>query len=114
MDITSSLQYDGGTAAATGMIISPNGLVLTNNHVIQDTTGLTATLVSSGQRYHAKWLGYDKSDDVAVIQLVRRVRPQDRAARQLLHGQARRRRHRDRQRRGSRRQPTVVPGLSPG
>ena len=70
VDITSSLQYVGGTAQATGMVISSNGLVLTNNHVIQNTTGLTATLVSSGHRYHAKWLGYDKSDDVALIQLV--------------------------------------------
>jgi S1-C subfamily serine protease len=51
------------------MVISSKGLVLTNNHVIDQTTGLTATLVSSGQRYNAKWLGYDKTDDVSVIQL---------------------------------------------
>jgi S1-C subfamily serine protease len=60
----------GGTAQATGMVISKNGLVLTNNHVIDDTTGLTATLVSNGKKYSAKWLGYDKTDDVSVIQLV--------------------------------------------
>ena len=59
----------GGTAQATGMVISKKGLVLTNNHVIDDTTGLTATLVSSGKKYSAKWLGYDKTDDVSVIQL---------------------------------------------
>jgi S1-C subfamily serine protease len=68
--ITSDLQYQGDAAAATGMIISPSGRVLTNNHVIDGTTGLTATLVSTGQRFKAQWLGYDKSDDVAVIQLV--------------------------------------------
>src|SRR6266702_555286 len=70
VDITSRLQYVGGTAQATGMVISPSGLVLTNNHVIQSTTGLTATLVSSGHRYKARWLGYDRSDDVALIQLI--------------------------------------------
>src|ERR1700689_4988427 len=70
VDISSSLNYVGGTAQATGMVISKNGLVLTNNHVIDDTTGLTATLVSSGKKYSAKWLGYDKTDDVSVIQLV--------------------------------------------
>ncbi len=69
VDISSNLQYVGGTAEATGMVISSNGLVLTNNHVITDTTGLTATLVLSGQKYAAKWLGYDKTDDVSVIQL---------------------------------------------
>ena len=69
VDIQSNLQYIGGTAEATGMVISSNGLVLTNNHVIVDTTGLTATLVSTGQKFTAKWLGYDKTDDVSVIQL---------------------------------------------
>jgi S1-C subfamily serine protease len=69
VDIQSNLQYLGGTAEATGMVISSNGLVLTNNHVIDQTTGLTATLVSNGQKYSARWLGYDKTDDVSVIQL---------------------------------------------
>jgi S1-C subfamily serine protease len=70
VDITSNLTYQDGTAAATGMIISSTGLVLTNNHVINGTNGLTATLVSTGQRFKANWLGYDKTGDVAVIQLV--------------------------------------------
>jgi S1-C subfamily serine protease len=69
VDISSDLQYAGGTAAATGMVISSSGLVLTNNHVIDDTTGLTATLVTTGQKFTARWLGYDKTDDVSVIKL---------------------------------------------
>ena len=68
--ISSDLQYQGDAAAATGMVISKSGLVLTNNHVIANTTGLTATVVSTGQRYKAQWLGYDKTGDIAVIQLV--------------------------------------------
>jgi S1-C subfamily serine protease len=69
--ITSDLKYAGNNAAAaaTGMIISRDGLVLTNNHVINGTTGLTATVVSNNKAYKAKWLGYDKGSDVAVIQL---------------------------------------------
>ena len=51
------------------LIISKSGLVLTNNHVIEGTTGLTARIVATGQRFTAKYLGYDKTDDVAVIQL---------------------------------------------
>jgi S1-C subfamily serine protease len=70
--ITSNLKYDGSgaAAAATGMIISKSGLVLTNNHVINGTTGLQAIVVSTGQRYQARWLGYDKGSDIAVIQLI--------------------------------------------
>jgi S1-C subfamily serine protease len=70
--ITSNLKYDGSgaAAAATGMIISSSGLVLTNNHVINGTTGLMATVVSTGHTYTAQWLGYDKGSDVAVIKLV--------------------------------------------
>jgi S1-C subfamily serine protease len=63
---------DQGTdvgAAGTGMIISKSGLVLTNNHVIDQTTGLTAIVVATGHRYAAKWLGYDKTSDIAVIQI---------------------------------------------
>jgi S1-C subfamily serine protease len=70
VDITSSLRYENGTAAATGMVISSSGIVLTNNHVIDASTGLSARVVDTGRRYQARVLGYDKSDDVAVIQLV--------------------------------------------
>ncbi|HEY1643793.1 MAG TPA: trypsin-like peptidase domain-containing protein [Streptosporangiaceae bacterium] len=69
VDITSNLQYQGGTAAATGMVISSSGLILTNNHVINGTTGLTARVMATGKRYKATFLGYDKADDVAVLQL---------------------------------------------
>ena len=70
VDIASRLGYEGGQAAATGMIISPGGLVLTNNHVIAGTTGLTAVVVSTQRHFTVRWLGYDKADDVAVLQLV--------------------------------------------
>ena len=70
VDISSNLQYQGSQAAATGMVISSDGLVLTNNHVITDTTQLYAVVVATGQRFSARWLGYDSTDDVAVIKLV--------------------------------------------
>ncbi len=67
--ITSNLHYQGGKAYATGMVISKSGLVITNNHVIDGTNGLAVTVFNTGQRFSAKWLGYDRSDDVAVLQL---------------------------------------------
>ncbi len=69
VDITSQLKYNNATAEGTGMVISPNGLVLTNNHVIDEATSVSATLVVSGKTYTAKVLGYDSTDDVALLQL---------------------------------------------
>jgi S1-C subfamily serine protease len=69
VDVTSQLKYNNATAEGTGVVISPNGLVLTNNHVIDEATSVSATLVVSGKTYTAKVLGYDSTDDVALLQL---------------------------------------------
>src|SRR5215470_15489035 len=69
VDITSQLKYNNATAQGTGMVISPSGLVLTNNHVIDQATNVSATLVVSGKTYPAKVVGYDSADDVALLQL---------------------------------------------
>ena len=70
VDIMSNLKYNGETAEGTGMIISASGLVLTNNHVIDQSHSVRATLVtSSDQSFSAKVLGYDATDDVALLQL---------------------------------------------
>jgi S1-C subfamily serine protease len=61
---------DGGEAAGTGIIISSNGLVLTNNHVIDNATAIQATVVGTGRTYTAKVLGTAKTLDVALLQLV--------------------------------------------
>ena len=66
--INTTLQYSGETAAATGMVISSGGLVLTNNHVVEGSTSITAT-TANGHRYQAKVLGYDVTGDIALIQL---------------------------------------------
>ena len=70
VDINSQLKYENGAAAGTGMVLSSNGLVLTNNHVVDGSTSLHATLVSSGKTYTAQVLGVDPVDDVALIKLV--------------------------------------------
>lgn len=70
VDIDSNLKYSDATAQGTGMVISSSGLVLTNNHVIDQATSVSATLVTSGKSYTAKVIGYDSTDDVALLQLV--------------------------------------------
>jgi S1-C subfamily serine protease len=67
--INATLQYDSEIAAGTGMVINADGLVLTNNHVIEDSTKITATVVSTGKTYTATVVGYDVTGDVALIQL---------------------------------------------
>jgi S1-C subfamily serine protease len=67
--INTTLQYDSEEAAGTGMVINADGLILTNNHVIEDSTKITATVVSTGKTYPATVIGYDKTGDVALIQL---------------------------------------------
>jgi S1-C subfamily serine protease len=66
--INTTLQYNGESAAATGMVINPDGLVLTNNHVIEDSTSMTAR-TANGHEYQAKVVGYDVTGDIALIQL---------------------------------------------
>lgn len=68
VNITSDVD-GGGLAAGTGIIISSDGLVLTNNHVISGTTGLTVELSTTGVTRPAKVLGYSVVDDVALIQV---------------------------------------------
>ena len=70
VDVTSQLKYNEATAEGTGMVISSSGLVLTNNHVIEEATSVSATVVESGKTYTAKVIGYDSTDDVALLQLV--------------------------------------------
>ena len=67
--INTALQYNSEAAAGTGMVLNPDGLVLTNNHVIEGSTSITATVPATGQTYTARVLGYDRTGDIAVIQL---------------------------------------------
>ena len=70
VDITSTLTYASETAEGTGMILSPSGLVLTNNHVIDGSTEVKVTLADNASRsYTARVVGYDSTDDVALLQL---------------------------------------------
>jgi S1-C subfamily serine protease len=67
--INITLQYDSEAAAGTGMVVNADGLVLTNNHVIEDSTKISATVTSTGKTYPARVVGYDQTGDVALIQL---------------------------------------------
>src|SRR5215475_4554123 len=69
VDIVTTLGYQGGKAAGTGMVLTSTGEVLTNNHVINGATSIKAIDVGNGRTYTARVVGYDKTRDVAVLQL---------------------------------------------
>jgi S1-C subfamily serine protease len=62
-------QTQSGPAAGTGMVVTANGEVITNNHVIKGAESITATDIGNGRTYTARVVGYDRTHDVAVIQL---------------------------------------------
>ena len=55
-------------ASGSGFIISPDGYILTNYHVIESSNSITVTLYS-GQTHEAQIVGYDESNDIAVLKV---------------------------------------------
>ncbi len=68
VDIDTTLA-GGGAAAGTGMVLTSAGLVLTNNHVIENATTITAEIVGTSRKFTANVIGYSVTDDVALLQL---------------------------------------------
>jgi S1-C subfamily serine protease len=58
-----------GRGAGTGMIVSPDGQVLTNNHVIEGATRIEVTVAGRSQSYVAQFLGASPDGDVALLQI---------------------------------------------
>lgn len=56
------------SGAGSGVIISSDGYIITNNHVIDGATKITVRL-SSGSEYDAKLIGADSQSDIAVIKI---------------------------------------------
>jgi S1-C subfamily serine protease len=69
VDINTKFGYNNAVGAGTGIVIDPNGIVLTNNHVISGATDISAFDVGNGQTYPVDVIGYDRTQDVAVLQL---------------------------------------------
>jgi S1-C subfamily serine protease len=59
----------GGAGAATGIVLTASGEVLTNNHVIRGARSIRVTVPSTGRTYSATVEGYSISRDVALLDL---------------------------------------------
>jgi S1-C subfamily serine protease len=69
VDVVSNLGYQQAESAGTGLVLTPSGEILTNNHVIEDATSVMVTDVGNGRSYRASVVGYDQDKDIAVLKL---------------------------------------------
>jgi S1-C subfamily serine protease len=67
VNVTSTLGYQGATGKGTGIVLSSDGEILTNNHVIAGATSVTVTNIGNGKTYPATVVGYDAAHDIAVL-----------------------------------------------
>lgn len=67
--ISTTLDYGSGEAAGTGMVLTSDGEVLTNHHVVEGATEISVEIASTGETYEAQVVGYDAATDVALLQL---------------------------------------------
>ena len=68
----STYGFFGGTyetsAAGSGVIISEDGYIITNNHVVEDGSEYTV-VTSDGTSYEATLVGTDENSDIAVLKV---------------------------------------------
>lgn len=55
--------------AGTGIVLTPDGVTLTNHHVVSGATEITAVSPATGLIYDVAVTGYDRTRDIAVLQL---------------------------------------------
>lgn len=63
---SSGMQQVGG---GTGFFVTADGMVVTNAHVVEDTSATYTVVTQSGEKYEAKILATDPTRDVAVIKV---------------------------------------------
>lgn len=61
-------QGDGYTSGS-GVVLTANGYIITNYHVIEGGVALYVTLLSTEKEYEAKLIGYDEEFDIAVLKI---------------------------------------------
>ena len=67
--IVSTNTYTGSVGVGTGMVLTSDGEVVTNHHVVEGATSVKVTVMSTGDTYTGRVVGTDSADDVAVVDL---------------------------------------------
>lgn len=58
-----------GAGAGTGIVLTADGQVLTNYHVVESSSDIRVTVATTGQTYDAEVVGSSEAADVALLQL---------------------------------------------
>jgi S1-C subfamily serine protease len=69
VDVNTTFSFQSAEGAGTGIVLTSNGEILTNNHVVDGATSISVTDLGNGRRYAASVVGYDPVHDMAVLQL---------------------------------------------
>lgn len=69
VNVDTELGLQNGEGAGTGIVLTSNGEILTNNHVVEGATKISVTDLGNGKTYPGTVVGYDRSDDLAVVRL---------------------------------------------
>ncbi|GAA3551428.1 trypsin-like peptidase domain-containing protein [Kribbella ginsengisoli] len=69
VDVNTVLGYQGARAAGTGIVLTSDGEILTNHHVIAGATEISVVDKGNGKTYKATVVGYDTAHDIAVLKL---------------------------------------------
>ena len=69
VNITTTVGYDGAEAAGSGVVLTTDGVVLTNHHVVAGSTSIKVAVAGTTKTYTADVVGYDSTHDIAVIKL---------------------------------------------
>ncbi len=64
-------QTQGGTPQdiGSGFIVSKDGLIVTNKHVVADTTGTYQVITKDGKEYKVDKISRDPSNDIAILKI---------------------------------------------
>ncbi|CAN5507280.1 S1C family serine protease [soil metagenome] len=69
VQITTTVDYQGVIGNGTGLVLTPDGQILTNHHVVQGANSIKVLSIATGQTFDADVVGYDRDDDIALLQV---------------------------------------------
>ena len=68
--VSVNASYDGSTSYGSGIIVSEDGFIITNSHVIFDSRdSVVSVKLHNGEQYGAVVIGYERNADLAVLRI---------------------------------------------
>ncbi len=64
-----TIKFESSEVSGTGFILSADGYIVTNQHVISDPDGKYTVMFADGKTYEAKVIGRDKYNDIGLIKI---------------------------------------------